>query len=143
MSNRKIFLDSRFMRSYLFATAWIALGAGILFLVANVLAFGIFLLILGAIPLGAGVSGRSLKADYYPRNRVITLGFTGVLLLLTAISVRILMAPPREVYWVIYLLVTVFLWLYTWMAFILSVKNQKDEEHSLTKDSLTPPRISE
>jgi hypothetical protein len=135
MSDRKLFLDSRFMRSYLFATAWVALGAGILFLVANVLVLGIFLSLLGVISLGIGISRRSLNVDYYPRNRVITLGLTSVLFLLTAISVRVLMSPPREVYWVIYLIVTICLWLYTWLAFILSVKDQMDEEYSPTKDS--------
>jgi hypothetical protein len=135
MSDRKLFLDSRFMRSYLFATAWVALGAGILFLVANVLVLGIFLSLLGVISLGIGISRRSLNVDYYPRNRVITLGLTSVLFLLTAISVRVLMPPPREVYWVIYLIVTICLWLYTWLAFILSVKDQMDEEYSPTKDS--------
>ena len=134
MSNRKIFLDTRFMRSYLISTAWIALGAGILFVLANVLIFGIFLLLVGGVSLGFGISGKLLKVDYYPMNRVITLGLTSVLLLMTALSVRVLMGPPREVYWVIYFIFTICLWLYTWMVFIFSVRNQVGEERSLTRD---------
>jgi hypothetical protein len=125
MSSGKVFLDSRFMKSYLISTAWIVLGAGIFFVFVNVWVLGIFLLSLGVISLGFGISGRLLKVDYYPVNRIMTLALTSILLIFAAISMRVLMAPPRDIYWLIYLLVTISLWLYTWMALILSTKKQE------------------
>lgn len=111
-----------FLRSYLFTAAWVVLGAGILMAASGAAALGIFFMLLGVAAALCGFFPRLLKVGYYPANRIIMLAFAGFLILMTSYSLRVFMRPPREMYWMIYFIVTLGLMLYTAIAFIRSSK---------------------
>jgi hypothetical protein len=94
-------------------------------LVIGLLPLGIFVTLLGIGLMVVTIYGRWFKVGRYPRSRIVLSVFIGVGVLISALSLRIFMNPPRDIYWVVYFVVAILLFLPPWIYLLRPSKNHE------------------
>jgi len=127
MNDNKIYLDLKFMRLFLFASAWAVLGVGLLFVLGNSHLVGFFLTFLGLVSIAIAIYGRALKIGYYSRGRVALLVFSGLLVMMFSFTVKVFFRPPNTGYWTAYFAGTVFLLILSGITLFQSAQKKQEQ----------------
>lgn len=137
MDDRKYFLDLRFMRIFSHTGSWVIIGPGLFFLfgfnVSSAKIIGGFLLLIAIIMVVFAVSGKSLKTGYYSRNRIILLAFTGILVLISALTFKVFFLFSNQTYWLGYFLGIVGFLILSAVALVRSVQKGRNLDSTQTE----------
>ena len=123
MSDRNFFVDLSFMRLFLLTAAWSILGPGLSFLFfTSAKIVGGFLFLLAIVSIVMAANGKGLKIGYYSKNRIILLAFSGLAVLIYALTAKIFFFFSDQTYWLVYFLITVGFLLLSAVALVRSVQ---------------------
>ena len=131
--DKKLYLDRRFIKIFLLTFGWASLGAGVFLLLGNAVLIGIFLCLLGVFFFLVGFLGRGFKVGYYQNFQIFIVVVSAILILATTYTTRIFMRPPREIYWLIYFLITLCLLGLSTFALLRSVKKGREKRTTTTE----------
>lgn len=141
MDDRIFFVDGRFMRLFLLTAAWAVLGPGLFFLfVISAKLIGGFLSLIGIVMVVLAVYGKGLKIGYYSKNRIILLAFSGLAVLVSAVTMKVFFLFSYQTYWLVYFVLTIGFLILSAVALVRSVQMGRDLDTNQTDIGQSPPR---